>query len=103
MAEMTKMFVKYNGTRSQFESVKANYAYSVVFITGSADELPSIYARGNYYATDDFARALETKVNELNYVKGVKVGDKTYNFPTVENGGGFRSAAGINQVPVLTS
>ena len=96
MAEMTKMFVKYNGTRSQFESVKANYAYSVVFITGSADELPSIYARGNYYATDDFARALETKVNELNYVKGVKVGDKTYNFPTVEDGGGYLPMAAAN-------
>ena len=77
---MNSMFVHFNGNRQSFNnrSDKADYYNSLVFLSGDSTELPSIYTRGEFYAADDLLRELETAINDLNYFKGVKVGNTTY-------------------------
>ena len=92
MADITKMFVHFNGTQEAFKAISGNeakYANSIVFISGGADGGSCIYTHNKYFATVSEALkevdALEQKVNNLKYVSGIKVGDKTYTLPA---GGG---------------
>jgi hypothetical protein len=87
-----QMFAHFNGTRSGFEAKvgnKSNYDNCIVFISGGGTEEPCIYTHGKYYADDTFLKNLDASVKELNYVKGITVGGKTYDFYSVENGGSY--------------
>lgn len=79
----SKMFVYYSKTKAEFISANlpATYTNHIVFIKGDANGNGScIYTHGMYFA--NFAEFL----NAINYVKGVKVGNDTYNAAT---GGGY--------------
>ena len=86
MADITKMFVHYNGTREAFATagLETKYTNSIVFITGDTTGESCIYTHGRYFAN---AQELVNDLKDaLEYVKGVKVGDKTYTIPA---GGGY--------------
>ena len=86
------MFAHFNGTRSGFEAKvgnKSNYDDCIVFISGGGTEEPCIYTHGKYYANDTFLKNLDASVKDLNYVKGITVGGKTYDFHSVADGGSY--------------
>lgn len=79
----SKMFVHYSKTKAEFiaAGLPATYTNHIVFIKGDANGNGScIYTHGSYFA--NFAEFLAA----INYVKGVKVGDNTYN---ASLGGGY--------------
>lgn len=79
----SKMFVFYGHTKADFISANLPAAYTnhIVFIKGDANGNGScIYTHGMYFA--NFAELLAA----VNYVKGVKVGESTYNATA---GGGY--------------
>ena len=85
MANTTKMFVHYNGTKTAFindsNNLPAKYTNSIVFIKGDANGVGScIYTHGSYFA--NFVEFLAA----VNYVKGVKVGNSEY---IASQGGGY--------------
>ena len=81
MANITKMFIHYDHTVAEFKAagLESTYANSIVFISGAgSDEKPCIYTHNNYYGNvQDALDALA----QLSYIKGVKVGDKTFTAP----------------------
>ena len=87
MADITKMFVHYAGTKEAFAATsgyETKYANSIVFIAGGESGKSCIYTHGRYFAN---AQELVSNLKDtLEYVKGVKVGDKTYTIPA---GGGY--------------
>lgn len=79
----SKMFVHYSKTKAEFiaAGLPATYTNHIVFIKGDANGNGScIYTHGSYFA--NFAEFLAA----INFVKGVKVGDNTYN---ASLGGGY--------------
>lgn len=77
------MFVHYSKTKAEFiaAGLPATYTNHIVFIKGDANGNGScIYTHGSYFA--NFAEFLAA----INFVKGVKVGDNTYN---ASLGGGY--------------
>lgn len=83
MAELQQMFVHFNGTKETFISAghPATYTDYIVFIKGDASGNGScIYTHGTYFA--NFAELIAA----INYVKGIKVGEDTYNAAA---GGGY--------------
>ena len=83
MADLQQMFVHYNGTKESFISAGHNTTYTnhIVFIKGDASGNGScIYTHGTYFA--NFAELIAA----INYVKGIKVGEDTYNAAV---GGGY--------------
>ena len=80
MANITKMFIHYNHTKADFirEGLESTYANSIVFISGAGSETPCIYTHNNYYG--NVQDALDA-IASLSYIKGVKVGDKTFTAP----------------------
>ena len=81
MANITKMFVHYDHTIAEFKAagLETTYANSIVFISGAGSETPSIYTHNKYYG--NVQEALDA-IAKLAYIKGVKVGDKTYTAPS---------------------
>ena len=81
MADITKMFVHFNGTKQAFIEAgnPAKYTNSIVFINGGTEEKSCIYTHGEYYAD---AKAL---VSALRYVSGIVVDGTQYTLP--EGGG----------------
>ena len=80
MANITKMFIHYDHTVADFKAagLESTYANSIVFISGAGSETPCIYTHNNYYGNvQDALDALA----QLSYIKGVKVGDKTFTAP----------------------
>ena len=80
MANITKMFVHYNHTKTEFitEGLESVYFNSIVFISGEDKETPCIYTHNRYFGNvQDALDALA----QLSYIKGVKVGDKTFTAP----------------------
>lgn len=95
MATLNKMtgFKVYKGTKDSFISSgnATTYADAIVFITGGQDASKScIFAQGTYFA--NFTEFIAAYVKAMIYVKGVTVGEDTYN--AVAGGGyiGFNSA-----------
>lgn len=89
MALKNKMtgFKVYNGTKSEFisKNLATTYADAIVFIKGGNDASQScIFAQGMYFA--NFTEFIAAYVSALNYVKGIVVGDTTYNAAA---GGGY--------------
>lgn len=89
MATLNKMtgFKVFRGTKQSFiDSGKATtYADAVVFITGGSDASKScIFAQGTYFA--NFTEFIAGYVSAMNYVKGVSVGETSYNAAA---GGGY--------------
>ena len=80
MANITKMFIHYNHTKAEFiaAGLESTYANSIVFISGADKEAPCIYTHNNYFA--NVQDALDA-IASLSYIKGVKVGDKTFTAP----------------------
>ena len=78
---MSKMFVHYSGTVSEFSKLSniADYNNKIVFIKGGADgDGAAIYTHGEYYGNvKEALAALETKVNGLKYFTSIKAGDTT--------------------------
>ena len=77
MANITKMFIHYNHTKADFiaAGLESTYANSIVFISGADKEAPCIYTHNRYFG--NVQDALDA-IAKLAFVKGVKVGDKTY-------------------------
>lgn len=95
---MAKMFVTYNGTRSQFTTDTRNlptlYNDKIVFIKGSTNGADGgIYTHGTYFAS------LPELISALNYVKGIKVGGTTYNAAA---GGGYVAFEAIEEQSAVT-
>ena len=80
MANITKMFIHYDHTVEEFKAagLESTYANSIVFISGAGSETPCIYTHNNYYG--NVQDALDA-IAQLSYIKGVKVGDKTFTAP----------------------
>ena len=80
MANITKMFIHYDHTVAEFKAAgfESTYANSIVFISGAGSETPCIYTHNNYYG--NVQEALDA-LAQLSYIKGVKVGDKTFTAP----------------------
>ena len=80
MDNITKMFIHYNHTKQEFinAGLESTYANSIVFISGAGTETPCIYTHNKYYGNVQDAL---NAIAELSYIKGVKVGDKTYTAP----------------------
>ena len=85
MANITKMFIHYNHTKAEFiaAGLESTYANSIVFISGADKEAPCIYTHNRYFGNVQDAL---TAIASLSYIKGVKVGDKTFTAPA--NGDG---------------
>lgn len=97
MAENSKMFVNFTGSKSDFKAkgYETTYANKIVFISGALssvsnykdlsaeDKVPCIFTRGRYHDVKQY-------MDLIPYVKGVKVGDTDYN---VANGGGYLALA----------
>ena len=80
MANITKMFIHYNHTKTEFiaEGLESVYFNSIVFISGEDKEAPCIYTHNRYFG--NVQDALDA-IASLSYIKGVKVGDKTFTAP----------------------
>lgn len=102
-----QMFAHFNGTRSGFETKvgnnKSNYDDCIVFISGGGTEEPCIYTHGKYYANDTFLKNLDASVKDLNYVKGITVGGKTYDFHSVADGGSYLPFANTSTATIDAS
>ena len=77
MADIKKMFVHFNGTKTQFEALsnKTDYNNSIVFINGGTDGSECIYTHGMYFAD---IKGLETALDSLKYFDSVDVNGSKY-------------------------
>ena len=77
MADIKKMFVHFNGTKTQFEALsnKTDYNNSIVFINGGTDGSECIYTHGMYFAD---IKGLETALASLKYFDSVDVNGSKY-------------------------
>lgn len=93
MAEITKMFVHFTGTKEAFINAghETTYTNSIAFIAGGGSEKACIYTHGSYFGDVQSAlnalNEFQTQVyNKRSYIKGVKVGETTFVAP--DNGQG---------------